>query len=66
VPELALGYQNRSEENYIASRNPLCWLFEHRSDIVVPMATYQSLGEESSVSPHCFPETLGAHIPNVL
>ena len=50
----------------LLSRNPLCWQFEHIPDIVLPMATYQSLDEESSVSPHCFPETLGAHIPNVL
>ena len=50
----------------LLSRNPLCWQFEHIPDIVLPMATYQSLGEESSVSPHCFPETLGTHIPNVL
>ena len=50
----------------LLSRNPLCWWFERTPDVVLPMATYQSLGKEGSVSPHCFPETLGAHIPNVL
>jgi len=50
------GYLNRSKkglEMYIDFQKPWCWGFEHAPDIML-------LGEESSVSPHCFPETSGA------